>query len=649
MKKLLYSILTGSVLFCGKAEASPGDTTWAQSHTDVQMTSFGAFDAPISFPAGSVSYRKIYMIFELGKYTCPGSPQYCYDWDYDVHTLLMPTSGDTVELGRLITPYADHTLGARMPLNWKGKYVFDVTDFYPVLKSNAAIRVNFNGYSYGFTATVKFAFIEGTPERNVVGMHKVWLGSYNYGHGSVPINTALSNVSLTAPAGTVSAESRFLITGHGGDATANAAEFYPNSYTMNLNNNLLVTQSFWRDNCGFNNYYPQNGTWIYDRASWCPGDLVHDYTHVLTGVTANSNYTINVQFPPYTSTGGSLAGYKIQNLVFYYGAVNNQLDASLEDIISPTIEEKHFRANPFVGKPQVEVRNTGNNTITSIKFEYGVDGTNMQQYTWNGTINSLKNAVISLAECTTLKVVTGTSKFKVKILEVNGQADADATNNEMNSYFTPAPVWAQSLRLEMRCNNGSWGAFSENNWKLYDAAYDTIVAQRINNTPGTVYVDTVQLNPGMGYKLVVEDAGCDGMNWWANPGAGAGYIRIRNLSSIINLSMNGYFNGDFGCGFTQYFVTTGTATSTSDRSMNTSLRAVPNPATDQFTFLIEGFADPKGIMQITDATGRTIYSKDITAATTVVNTKQFANGTYILKYQNTKTKAQLQSKIVILD
>ncbi|HTN46999.1 MAG TPA: peptide-N-glycosidase F-related protein [Flavipsychrobacter sp.] len=656
MKKLLYSVLAGSVLFCGKAEASPGDTTWAQSHTDVQLTSFGDFDAPISFPTGSLTYRKIYMIFELGKYQCPGNPQYCYDWDYTVSTQLMNSNGDTIELGRLITPYADHSLGARMPLTWKGKYVFDVTDYTPLLKNNAHIRVGFSGYSYGFTATVKFAFIEGTPERTVIGLKKLWLNNYNYGHGSIPINTALGNVSLTAPAGTVSAESKITITGHGGDATANAAEFYPNSYTLNLNNNPITTKNFWRDNCGFNNYYPQNGTWVYNRASWCPGDLVHVYSHSLTGITANSNYTISATFPPYTSnpnSSGSQAAYTIQNTVVYYGALNNSLDASIEDIIAPTNEEKHFRANPFVGKPQIEVRNSGGTAITSIKFEYGVDGTALQQFTWNGNLPSLTNTTIALAECATLKTVTAASKFVVKILQVNGQADNDATNDTMNSYFTPAPVWPQSLRLEMKTNGSvGTGGLSENNWKLFDAAYDTIVAQRINNTITTTYVDTVYLNPGYAYKLVIEDEGCDGMNWWVfpyyNPNPGVGYMRVRSLSSIINLPMNGYFNGDFGCGFTQYFTTSGTV-SVPEIDVNTALNIAPNPTRDHFTLTIEGFSDAKGTLYLTDATGRLLYKKEILSANTTVNTKQFANGTYILKYQNNKTKAQLQSKIVILD
>lgn len=657
MKRIFYLIAAAGLLaVSNNASAAPGDTTWATSHTDVQMTSYGAFDAPVSFPDGSKSYRKIFMIFELGKYACPGNPQYCYDWDYDVQTLLMPPTGDTIELGRLITPYADHTLGARMAMNWKGKYMYDVTDYYPLLKNNAMIRVNYFGYSFGFTASVKFAFVEGTPERNVVGVQKVWRGSYNYGHGSVDINTALGNVSYTAPAGTVSAACKFLITGHGGDASANAAEFYPNNYTVNLNNNPIATQSFWRDNCGLNNYYPQNGTWVYDRASWCPGDLVHHYTHELNGVTANSNYSLSVSFPSYTSvpsSSGSTASYKIQNVVVYYGALNHTLDASIEDIIAPTNEESHYRENPFVGKPIISVRNSGSTTITSIKFEYGVVGGTPQQYTWTGSLASLNNQTIELAECTSLKAATGTNnQFAVKILEVNGAAnDADVTNNSLDAYFDAVPTWPATLRIQLKTNAQVAAGVSENKWTIYDVD-NNIVAQRSNNSANTTYLDTVRLGSST-YKLVVEDAGCDGMNWWVfayyNPNPGAASIIVRGMSSIAQIPMRGYFNGDFGCGFVQYFKTDPLTGLNEVNPSEKSIELFPNPANETVTITLNGIAAVSGTIIIKDAIGKVLHREKINHSTQTIPTAQFSQGMYLVDFvPDHKSGATLQSKLIIV-
>ena len=107
---------------------------------------------------------KIIMIFTLGKYSCPAGTQYCADWDYTVQNFLMTKTGDTVELGRLITPYAN-TSYARFPMTWKQRYTYDVTDLYSLLKGSAAIRIHYSGYSGGFTANITFAFIEGKPKK----------------------------------------------------------------------------------------------------------------------------------------------------------------------------------------------------------------------------------------------------------------------------------------------------------------------------------------------------------------------------------------------------------------------------------------------------------------------------------------------------
>src|SRR5690349_2777172 len=165
-------------LSCLGANAAPGDTTWVQAQNDVHLDYFNDFDAQVTFPNGSLTYRKIIMVFTLGKYQCPAGSQYCGDWDYTIQNYLM-TLTDTFELSRLITPYAGDSAPST-PWTWKQRYYFDVTDFYPYLKNNAAIRLSYHNYSGGFTVNIRFAFIEGTPPRNVTGIKKLWEGSFNY-------------------------------------------------------------------------------------------------------------------------------------------------------------------------------------------------------------------------------------------------------------------------------------------------------------------------------------------------------------------------------------------------------------------------------------------------------------------------------------
>lgn len=168
MRALLTVVLATFISFA--SFAAPGDTTWVQAHTIKQLgASPSNMDTMINFPDGTTKYRKIIMVFTLGKYVCPGGAVYCADWDYTVQTFAMNKLGDTVELGRLITPYGN---GARMGATWSQPYYFDVTDFAGVLIDSNKIRIHYSGYTGGFTGDIKFAMIEGTPERNVLAVKK---------------------------------------------------------------------------------------------------------------------------------------------------------------------------------------------------------------------------------------------------------------------------------------------------------------------------------------------------------------------------------------------------------------------------------------------------------------------------------------------
>ena len=70
-----------------------------------------------------------------------------------------------------------------------------------------------------------FAFIEGTPERNILGHDKLWNSTYTYGDTASPIDSSLLPYTFTPPAGTQSTEMKFIITGHGSDNATGCCEF----------------------------------------------------------------------------------------------------------------------------------------------------------------------------------------------------------------------------------------------------------------------------------------------------------------------------------------------------------------------------------------------------------------------------------------
>ena len=662
------------------SKAAPGDTTWVQGNI-ANLSWYGNYDTAVAFPAPGTSYRKVYMIFTLGKYNCgpyysygcgqPGFPAcdsaqfpWCGDWDYTILNYLMIPGGDTLEIARLISPYANNN-APRTPWTWTQRYVYDVTDYAYLLHDAATMRVLYSGYSGGFTANVKFAFIEGTPDRDVMKVRRLWTGSYGYNDtthlDSFDINTHFAAVTDTVPTGTVTTDLKFLVTGHGNDANG-CCEFAAHNYQVMLNGTSVATKTIWRNSCGLNELYPQSGTWLLERGNWCPGAMVYPNFHVLPGLTPGTGFNVAVQFDPYSGSGGS---YTTEGHLIYYGAMNKTLDAGIEDIIAPTNNENHFRENPAIGQPVISIRNSGSTTIDSVTFQYGIQDSAMQTYTWVGTLASLQDTVINLAPLLNLNTVAGTSgtyNFIVTIMGVNGVADADHTNDTMRSQFIAAPVFPPSFRILFRTSNVnaySSTTLAQTSWVLYDKSNNTIVRQRSNCALSTNYTDTVSLPTGY-YQLALYDSAYSdgnyyGLNWWALAGAGysPGYIQVRHLTGTSLITMNGYnytgsYNNDFGQGFTQDFYVTDVSLGISNAAeSNVSVEAYPNPAQGVVNVDISGLQNVQGRIEIMDMAGRALCSAPCNDAHQQINVADLTNGVYLLVYINNATGSKTQVKLLI--
>jgi hypothetical protein len=114
--------------------------------------------------------------------------------------------------------------------------------------------------------------------------------------------------------------------------------------------------------------------------------------------------------------------------------------------------------------------------------------------------------------------------------------------------------------------------------------------------------------------------------------------------------LRGYFSGDFGCGFSQYFrIGNPTNIQNITASKEVSLNVFPNPAKSKLTIEIIGTFVNKGFILLTDNLGRTLLNLSINANTTEVSTDNLANGVYFITVvpQN-EGIPKMQSKFVIL-
>lgn len=107
-------------------------------------------------------------------------------------------------------------------------------------------------------------------------------------------------------------------------------------YQLNINNNQIAQKQIWRSDCGLNHVYPQTGTWLYERANWCPGACGWPIYHDISGITsANTNFSLDINMQPYTDNGS--AGYGFASQLISYSVANHVRNISVEDIVAPRV------------------------------------------------------------------------------------------------------------------------------------------------------------------------------------------------------------------------------------------------------------------------------------------------------------------------
>lgn len=536
MKKKIICFIA-CIGFALSGFAAEGDTTHIQSHDKTHWDWYGDFYDTVSFPAGK-DYRRAIMYYTLG---CPSGG--CSEWDY---TTKIEISGDSpnqwFELVRIITPYAGNKNSS-----WSHTFAIDVTDYQSLFSGDRTIKAHYSGYQDGFTISVRFALIEGTPPRDILAIDQIYHGTFIYGFANDPIENHLVPTDVDILPETDGAMFRLVASGHSFGGNENCAEFCPKWYKLEVNNDQAAQQDVWRDDCGSNVLEAQTGTWIYNRAGWCPGDETKRYdTDVSDFITPGQANTFNVDWENYNYTGG--AGFDPQYIIeaqlFQYGSWNFDTDLSIEKIIKPTLDDRQMNVNPVCNNPEITVRNTGANTITEAEFEYWTDG-GFQKFThtWSGTL--LPGASTDIVLPSTGRKLYGyrdaAPVFNVEVLGVNGTVGDDyAENNLVKAPFEAPEVYPGSIVLVYKTNS----AAQEFSYRLMNDA-GNIVYQSGQLSNNTVYNDTLDLDTGC-YTLSFRDTDCDGLNFFANTD-GNGYIRLHKADPDDFFPPLFTVNSQFGC------------------------------------------------------------------------------------------------------
>ena len=454
------------------------------------------------------------------------------------------------ELLSFVTPY-----GIGLDFGMEGKtWIFDVTDYAPILKGDKRLLMD-KGGQWQEDIDIKFCYIKGRPTRNVIDIAPIWpAASYNY--TSILNNSSLETRTLTAEPDVKSMKIRVVTTGHGQEG-----EFISRNHSINVNGGVSeFVWPVWKE-CADNAVYPQGGTWVYDRAGWCPGapsDL-HEY-EIMPFVTSGGSFTVDYGLN--TASGDSR--YIVNTQLVKYGPINFNNDAEMLEIISPTTYVEYERVNPICSSPRLRIKNNGASNLTSVEIYYGIEGRQLYKYDWTGNLAFLQIAEVELPPLPMEDYVLG-NRFTAFVQKPNTVIDEYTPNDRKYTSFIPSTHLDGDIIVAMKTN----AMPNETKWTIVDNDGIIVASSKPNLTGFTLYQDTIKGLSGC-YKLQFTDSDQDGISWWAN-GDGAGYIRVKGINSGWT-----FFEPDFGKELTFNF-TTGLLNDVYDQPTATEMILYPNP------------------------------------------------------------------------
>ncbi len=472
------------------------------------------------------------------------------------------------ELVSFVTPY-----GIGLDFGEEGKsWYLDMTDYAHLFQGNRRLLMTLGG-QWQEEMDLEFQMKVGTPPRDVVQYQQLWQATNRT--GSARINDIVNGVRFQPVTIDLSDEAEFFkmkssITGHGAEG-----EFHQNGGTVRhkiaIDGFEILDWSVTQE-CSFNPIYPQGGTWVYDRQGWCPGERsrlqeenISDY--IRPGFSTEFDY--------YTSNPQVVNGdyrYQVAHQLIGYGPANHSLDASVVEIMAPNNSAEFTRIGTICANPIVVIRNTGSTTLEELTIEYWInDASEKQSYTWTGDLEFMESEEVTIPSEKELwfNLQEDGNRFFVEISNPNGGNDEYSHNNTLLSNFDLPEIYSNDITIDFRTNSRP----NENAYFILDENGDQI-ASNVLPAANTLYSDDHDLEDGC-YKLIVRDIGHDGVEWWANPNQGAGWVRIRDRESNQTLTFNPDFGGGFEFSFSTEFVL-----SAEELDYVTSLKISPNPTSD---------------------------------------------------------------------
>lgn len=491
----------------------------------------------VNLPPAEFPVRRILLTLT---YACPDSMR-CADWDYLDHVLVRPlNTTDTFELARMLTPY-----GGLFKRGWQFSWVSDVSDLQTVLRDSVEVMHVHHGYEpfhdRGWAVTMDLRYITGPPIAPILGIKEIYRGQFPLGDADEPLEEALKPVSLAVPPGTEWLTIRSQQTGHGMNPEDGCGEFCAKWRSILVDGHEVQRRRLWKE-CASNPLSPQAGTWIFDRADWCPGELQPPDRITVPVADGTVGHAVDFDMEPYV-VDSSTAATNLSAYAVHWGRPTSRYDALITEILVPSNEPRHARMNEAHDGPRIVIANAGRDTLRSLQIRYGAMDNPTRVFHWYGALAFGASDTVDLPGPIGLGGKTGT--FLAVLGSPNGQQDAWPADNTLHSRIPEVDVLPAELILQLRTNNEP----GHNALVLREAQGRTIVDRPLGTLRAdTIYADTLRLAEGF-YTMQLTDTAGDGLSFWFNSAGGQGHLRLLDGQGRLIKR----FESDCGNGTTYLF------------------------------------------------------------------------------------------------
>lgn len=291
--------------------------------------------------------------------------------------------------------------------------------------------------------------------------------------------------------------------------------------------------------------------------------------------------------------------------------------------------------------PTVNLRNTGNATLTSCDITASINGVE-ETVNWTGSLASLEDEEVVFPAMTFDAVPGEDAELTVTVTNTNDEVNEEDVINAVSTTLNEAPSVTTGVLVEITTDN--YG--DETYWKITNSS-GVKVAEGGNESvednfntgefpapagSGTYenasdYEHEVELDASDCYTFEIFDYYGDGMCCQY----GNGEYTVRNLQTNQPLFSGGEFTGEESGKFGA------TVTSISDLELEGSLSIFPNPIVNNATIQANLSEGADVLVEVYDLTGKVVYAEDFGTQPagpfiTEIDFNALSNGMYLMNF-----------------